>query len=80
MKHLRLGDIAILPTLLIDALGCVHWRRLIRLRPHNGIATFLWYCRGLAVSFAYPLDRRWRVYSVAAAHKPLAKAPEAAEA
>jgi glycosyltransferase involved in cell wall biosynthesis len=79
MKHLRLGDLAILPTLLFDALNCLQWRRLLTLRPHNGVATLFWYCRGLAVSFAYPLDRRWRVYLATPVHKPLATAPEAAD-
>ena len=62
MKHLRLLDLAILPTLVLDGLRCVNWRRVVTLRGRSGLATFLYYCRGLMRSFAFPVDRRWRVY------------------
>jgi glycosyltransferase involved in cell wall biosynthesis len=62
MKHLRLGDVAIAPTLLIEWMRCIHWGRLLTLRRHNGVRRFFAYARGMGVSFHYPIDRATRVY------------------
>lgn len=62
MKHLRLLDFDILPTLVLDGLRCINWRRLLSWQGQSGLATFLYYCRGLRRSFDFPVDRRWRVY------------------
>jgi glycosyltransferase involved in cell wall biosynthesis len=62
MKHARLGDIAILPTLLIEWSRTISWGRLLRLQRHSGLARFLWYALGMCASFRYPIDRRRRVY------------------
>jgi glycosyltransferase involved in cell wall biosynthesis len=62
MKHLRLLDLAILPTLVLDGIRCVNWSRLLTLQGRSGVATLLYYCRGLTRSFAFPIDRRWRIY------------------
>jgi GT2 family glycosyltransferase len=62
MKHLRLLDIAILPTLILDGLRCVNWSRLLSVQKRSRFATLLYYCRGLRERFKYPIDRGLRVY------------------
>jgi len=62
MKHLRLGDVAVLPTLVYEWWTSISWRRLLLFRPRTGVGRFLWYLRGLHASFRYDIDRRWRVY------------------
>lgn len=57
LKHLRLGDIAVLPTFLLEWLRCISWRRLLLLRRQNGVARFLAYAQGIALSFRYSIDR-----------------------
>lgn len=64
MKHLRLGDLAILPTLLVEWARCVSWRRLVLLQPHSGLRRFLGYAQGMAASFRYRVDARTRVYKL----------------
>jgi GT2 family glycosyltransferase len=64
MKHLLLGDLAVLPTLLIVWVRCIHWRRALLLRPHSGIACFLYYALGMALSLRYPKDPRTRTYKL----------------
>jgi len=63
MKHLRSGDVAVLPTLFVEALRCVAWRRLATMHcRHLGVARFYSYLRGIMKSFDYGIDRRWRTY------------------
>jgi GT2 family glycosyltransferase len=63
MKHLRMGDLAIVPTLLyLWAFRCISWNRLLRLRKYSGLGRFAYYGLGLLVSFRYPIDRQRRVY------------------
>jgi glycosyltransferase involved in cell wall biosynthesis len=68
MKHLRLGDLAIAPTLLIEWMRCIQWRRLLALQSHNGIRRFFAYARGMSVSFHYPIDRATRTYRAPSAN------------
>lgn len=63
MKHLRLGDLAILPTLLyLWAFQCISWKDLLLLRKRSGLGRFLYYGRGLIASFQYQIDRQRKVY------------------
>jgi GT2 family glycosyltransferase len=64
MKHLRLLDLAVLPTLLYEWGRCISWKRLLRLRRHSGISRFLGYTLGLVISFRYGIDSHWRIYKV----------------
>lgn len=62
MKHLRLGDLAVSPTLLVEWLRCISWRRLILLQRHSGIRRFMGYASGLATSYRYRIDPHLGVY------------------
>lgn len=62
MKHLRLRDAAIIPTLVIEGWRTISWRRLLRFSRHSGLGRFWGYVRGLGASFAYSVDRRRRMY------------------
>jgi GT2 family glycosyltransferase len=61
-KHLRLGDLAILPTLMIEWARCISWGRLLRLQRRSGIGRFLAFGRGMLASFRYPIDARTCTY------------------
>ncbi len=63
MKHLRMGDAAVLPTLLCEWMRCISWVRLLTLRSHTGIGRFCGFTWGFIVSFQYTIDRAQRVYS-----------------
>jgi len=63
MKHLRLGDLAVLPTLVAEGLRCIAWQRLLLARwRHVGFARFYGYLKGMAASFQYGIDRDTRTY------------------
>jgi hypothetical protein len=62
MKHLRLGEMAVLPTLLIAWIQWINWRRLLTMRRANGIGNFIAYARGMLASFHYGVDRHAKVY------------------
>ena len=62
MKHLRLGDVAILPTLVIEMWRCVEWRRLLLLRGRSGVRRLGGFLLGLALSFRHPIDHETRTY------------------
>ena len=64
MKHLRLGDIAVIPTLLWEWVRFISWGRLIRLQRRSGLARFAFYARGMLSSFQYRIDRSRRIYIV----------------
>jgi glycosyltransferase involved in cell wall biosynthesis len=64
MKHLRAGDVAILPTLLIEACRTISYSRLLRLRPRPGVTRFFGYLGGIRDSFRYPVDREHRLYAL----------------
>lgn len=68
MKHLRLGDLAILPTLLVEWARCVSWKRLLLLRRHSGLSRFLGYAQGMVASFRYGVDAQTRLYKVPEGH------------
>lgn len=57
MKHLRLGDVAILPTLLHDWFHVISWQRVLFLRKHSGLAFSLFYLWGILASFRYRINR-----------------------
>jgi hypothetical protein len=61
-KHLRAGDIAILPTLLIEGWRTISWSRLIRLKRQSGLGRFMGYLSGICVSFRYSVDKPRRLY------------------
>jgi glycosyltransferase involved in cell wall biosynthesis len=63
MKHLRLGDPAIMPTLLVLWFRrTLRWHNVLRLRRPVGLALFTGFGCGLVRSFRYPIDRRTRTY------------------
>lgn len=63
MKHLRLGDVAILPTLIFTWIGCIAWKRLLLLRGPTGLAFFLTYALGMMASFRHPIDWHTQTYA-----------------
>lgn len=70
MKHLRLGDLAIVPTFLHDWLHVISMRRVLLFRRNSGLAYALWYLRGAISSLRYPVDERHRVYCTAEPNLP----------
>lgn len=62
MKHLRHGDLAILPTLMHDFIRTVSWPRVLTMRRHCGLVYCLWYLRGIAHSVHYSIDPKRLVY------------------
>jgi GT2 family glycosyltransferase len=62
MKHLRMGDSAVLPSLVSAWFGVVRWHNLLRLRRPNGLGSFAAFAGGMLASFRYPIDRASRVY------------------
>lgn len=62
MKHARMGDVAVLPTLFFEGIRCIQWRRLIRLRRPFGLARLAYFLYGIKASFHYRIDRQRRVY------------------
>ena len=63
VKHVRLGDMAILPTLIYIWFGrCISWKNLFLLRRNPGLGRFLFYAYGMLLSFNYRVDRRSRTY------------------
>jgi len=63
MKHLRLGDLAIVPTLgFLWFRRTIRWGNLLRLRRPFGVALFFEFARGMIISFRYPVDRATRCY------------------
>jgi len=85
MKHLRLGDLVIVPTLVYEWVRCISWKRLFLLQKRSGVARFLSFGCGMVKSFQYPIDRRWHVYRLpqnngdAAAAEPARVTEEAAD-
>jgi len=61
VKHLRLGDPAVLPLAVLP-LRRVRWGNVVRLRRPNGLVTVAAFVRGGLASFAYGVDRRTRRY------------------
>jgi glycosyltransferase involved in cell wall biosynthesis len=62
MKQVRLHDVAILPTLLVEWMRCISWIRLLTLRRRSGLRRFIGYMKGMVASFRYSIDARTRVY------------------
>ncbi|MGZ3663576.1 MAG: glycosyltransferase [Ktedonobacterales bacterium] len=65
MKHVRLGDVAIVPTFFHDWLHVISVRRVLLFQRNSGLAYALWYLRGAINSFRYPIDKRHRIYGTA---------------
>jgi hypothetical protein len=64
MKHLRLGDPAILPTLCVRVLlDTIRWSDLIRFRGPTGLSRLASFARGMARGSRYPLQRATRTYA-----------------
>ncbi|HEX8036114.1 MAG TPA: glycosyltransferase family A protein [Ktedonobacterales bacterium] len=61
-KHLRLGDVAVLPVLLLEWWRCISWRRLLLLRRHSGLRRSFAFMQGIALSFRYTIDRDSSTY------------------
>lgn len=74
-KHLRLGDMAVLPTLLFEWMRCISWRRLLTLRQHSGLRRFLAFAQGIRRSFCYRLDRTTRTYRATVAYGDVNTSP-----
>lgn len=62
MKYLRLGDVAILPTLLHDWFHGISWHRVLFFRRYSGLAFSLFYLWGALASFRYDIDRSSSTY------------------
>jgi len=63
MKHLRLWDVAMVPTLLfLWFRRTINWSQLIRLRRPNGIALFFEFGRGMFLSFRFSIDAKSKTY------------------
>ncbi len=63
MKHLRLGDLGILPTMLyIGLIWCISWKNLLLLRKRTGLGRLLYYIRGILASFHFSIDRSTLLY------------------
>jgi GT2 family glycosyltransferase len=65
MKHLRLGDLAALPTLLHHMQRSVVWGRLLTLRRRSGGLFMLACLRGMWLSWKYAIAPRARLYLAA---------------
>jgi GT2 family glycosyltransferase len=80
MKHVRLGDLAILPSLLyVWWVQSVSWKKLLLLRRGSGVGYFLALAGGMCASFRYHIDRRQRVFLPRQRLTPASlQAPEAA--
>jgi hypothetical protein len=79
MKRLRMGDVTILPSLLVLWFGrTVIWTNIVRGRRPTGLGRFVAFGRGMRLSFRYPVDRssgRYRATSQSAA-RPAGTGPE----
>lgn len=62
MKHLRLSDLEVLPTFMVEWLRCISWRRLLLLHGRSGLGRFAGYALSALLSLRYPIDRAGRVY------------------
>lgn len=62
MKHLRLLDIFVVPTLALNAFHGVSWQRVARLQSRSGAMWPVTYLRGVLASFRYDVDRADRTY------------------
>jgi hypothetical protein len=64
VKHLRLGDPAILPTLCVRVLlDTIRWSNLIRFRGPTGLSRLAFFVKGMARGARYPLQRVTRTYA-----------------
>jgi GT2 family glycosyltransferase len=64
MKHLRLGDPAILPTLCVRVLlDTIRWSNVIRFRGPTGLSRLTSFAKGMARGSRYPLQRATRTYA-----------------
>ncbi len=63
MKHIRVGDMAIVPTIMnVWLFHCISWRKLLLLRRGSGLPNLVYYGRGFRASFHYPINRLQRCY------------------
>lgn len=61
-KHLRLGDIAIMPTVVLETFRCISWRRLIRLQRYSGIGRLISFFNGMLAGLRFKVDRAKATY------------------
>ena len=62
MKHLRCGDAAFVPSLVVRGARQVKWANIAQLRRPTGVTTFTAFVAGALMSFRYPIDRSFRTY------------------
>jgi hypothetical protein len=62
MKHLRLRDVAVIPTLVVEWMRCISWRRLVTLQHGSGLVRLACFCQGMGLSFRYHIDLQRRAY------------------
>ncbi len=80
VKHLRWGEIPLVPTFLHDWVHGVSWGKLLRLQRGSGLAYMAWYAKGALAGLSTPADRQRRVFipSRPAADQPAPLPPHAA--
>lgn len=61
-KYVRLGDMAVLPTLIFEWIRCISWSRLLLLQRRAGVRRFLAFTQGIILSFRYTIDPDKRIY------------------
>jgi glycosyltransferase involved in cell wall biosynthesis len=79
MKHLRLGDVAVLPSLFTSWFGVVHWTDVLRLRRPSGLGTFVAFAGGMVASFRHPIERSSRNYLAETSDDQSSRSREARE-
>lgn len=80
MKHLRLGDPKIIPTLIfLWSRRTIRWGNVARLRRPVGLALFIGFTQGMLRGLRHPVDRRTRTY-VLRDRRPAATQPVDASA
>jgi glycosyltransferase involved in cell wall biosynthesis len=63
MKHLRLWDMEIVPTLIfLWFRRTIKWGNLVRIRRPTGLPLFFEFARGMYLSFRYSIDEGSRTY------------------
>ena len=63
MKHLRAGDVRVLPLLAVWPLRPLRWGNILAARGPTGLRRTLGFFRGMAASLDFAVDRRRRLYT-----------------
>lgn len=61
MKHLRMGDVTVIPVLLTEPLRAIQWSRVLRFQRPFGLAYSIGCLQGLKLCLRYSIDRKHRV-------------------